>query len=372
MNGWTSASRSQTGWRTRHLALMGLPLIVILGGCRKKEAAEPDIRPVRTVTIEPGAGVETTTLTGEIRARYESDLGFRIDGKIIERPVDVGSIVKNGDVLARLDAQPRQQDLQSATADVASAQATLTRDQAAEARQATLLKDGFATRATYDQALADLRTAQSQVESTTARLRQAEQNLSYAVLRADADGVITAVNANTGQVVSAGQAVVRLAQPGEREAEFNVSDALLRVTPRSAPVTVVLASNPAVRVVGGVRYVSPQADATTRTYEVRISLPNAPPAMRLGATVVGSVSYDTARVVELPGSALFEQDGKPAVWIVDPQAGTVALKPISIGRYTGDRIVLNDGLQKGDVVVTAGVQKLIPGQKVRLLGAAPQ
>ena|SRR5258706_14432271 len=134
---------------------------MILVGCGKKEAAEPDIRPVRTVTVEPGDGTERTTLTGEIRARYESDLGFRIDGKIIERPVDVGSTVKNGDVLARLDPQPRQKDLQSARADAASAQATLTRDQATEARQAELLKDGFATRATYDNALANLRTAQS-------------------------------------------------------------------------------------------------------------------------------------------------------------------------------------------------------------------
>jgi RND family efflux transporter MFP subunit len=357
----------------RHLAiLVAISLVVILVGCRKKEAVEADIRPVRTITVEPRAGAETTTLTGEVRARYESDLGFRIDGKIIERPVDIGSTVKNGDVLARLDQQPRQQDLQSARADAASAQATLTKNQATEARQATLLKDGFATRASYDDALANLRTARAQVESTTARLRQAEDNLGYTQLRADADGVITTVSANTGQVVSASQAVVRLAQPGEREAVFNVSDAILSISPKNPPVTVVLASNPAISVVGRVRYVSPQADATTRTYEVRISLPDAPPAMRLGATVTGTVSLDTASVVELPGSALFEQDGKPAVWVVDPKAGTVAVKPISIGRYAGDKIVLNGGLQKGDVVVTAGVQKLIPGQKVRLLAAAPQ
>jgi RND family efflux transporter MFP subunit len=343
-----------------------------LVGCDEKATVEADIRPVRTVTVEPGAGAERTTLTGEIRARYETDLGFRIDGKIIERPVDIGSTVKSGDVLARLDPQPRQQDLQSAKADAASAQATLTRDQAAEARQAQLLRDGFATRANYDSALASLRTAQSQVASTTARLRQAEDNLGYTQLLADADGVITTVSGNIGQVVSAGQAVVRLAQPGEREAVFDVSEAILSASPKNPPVRVVLASNPSISAVGTVRYVSPQADATTRTYQVRMSLSDAPPAMRLGATVTGSVSIETAGAVELPGSALFEQDGKPAVWIVDPKAGTVAVKPISIGRYTGDKIVLSGGLQKGDVVVTAGVQKLIPGQKVRLLSAAPQ
>jgi membrane fusion protein, multidrug efflux system len=357
----------------RHLAiLVAISLVVILVGCRKTEPVGADIRPVRTITVAPGSGAELTTLTGEIRARYESDLGFRVDGKIIERPVDIGSTVKNGDVLARLDPQPRQQDLQSAKADAPSAQATLTKNQATETRQATLLKDGFATRANYDDALANLRTAQSQVESTTAKLRQAEDNLGYTQLRADADGVITTVSANIGQVVRAGEAVVRLVQPGEREAVFDVSDAILSTSPKNPPVAVVLASNPGISVVGRVRYVSPQADPTTRTYQVRISLPDAPPAMRLGATVTGGVSLDTAGVDDLPGSALFEADGKPAVWVVDAKSGTVAVKPISIARYTGDKIVLSGGLEKGDVVVTAGVQKLIPGQKVRLLEAAAQ
>jgi RND family efflux transporter MFP subunit len=355
----------------RHRSIViAISFIAILGGCDKKKVAEPDIRPVRTSTVEPGAGTEKTTLTGEIRARYETDLGFRIDGKIIERPVDIGSTVRKGDLLAQIDPQPRQQDLQSARADAAAAQATLARNQSTEARQAQLLKDGFATRATYDDALAGLRTAQSQVASTSARLTQAEENLGYTQLRADADGVISTVSASTGQVVSAGQHVVRLAQPGEREAVFNVSEAILAASPKKPPVTVVLSSNHSISVVGSVRYVSPQADATTRTYEVRISLPNAPVEMRMGATVTGSVSLDRSDLVELPGSALFEQDGKPAVWVVDSKAGTVFLKPVSVGRFTGDRIVLSGGLDKGDVVVTAGVQKLIPGQKVRLLEAA--
>lgn len=353
-------------------ALGAILLVAILAGCGKKEPPAPDIRPVRAITVEPGANAEMTSLTGEVRARYESDLGFRIDGKIIERPVDVGSTVKKGDLLARLDPQPRQQDLQSAKADAASARANLTKEQAAEARQAQLLKDGYATRAAYDDAVASLQAAQSQVDSTAARLRQAEDNLGYTQLLADADGVITVVSGNIGQVVSAGQAVVRLAQPGEREAAFNVSEMILGAAPKNPPVTVALTSNPSIKVVGRVRYVSPQADATTRTYEVRISLPDAPPEMRLGATVTGSVAFDTTGLVALPGSALFEQDGKPAVWIVDPKAGTVSVRPVSVGRYTGDRIMLSGGLNMGDVVVTAGVQKLIPGQKVRLLNAAPQ
>ena len=194
--------------------------------------------------------------------------------------------------------------------------------------------------------------------------------MGYTNLRADVDGVITAVSANAGQVVSPGQVVVRLAQPGEREAAFNASDTLLAAAPKNVPVTVMLQSNTKIKVQGTVRYVSPQADPTTRTYEVRISLADAPPEMRLGATVTGSVSLDRGGGVELPGSALFEREGKPAVWVVDPKSSTVSLRPISVDRYSGDEVLLSAGLSKGEVVVTAGVQKLIPGQAVRLMNGA--
>jgi len=352
------------------LPLTGLLALAMLVGCDDKSSPQPDIRPVRTLTVQPGASAELTTLTGEIKARYESDLGFRIDGKIVERPVDIGSVVHKGDVLARLDPQPRQQDFQAAKAEAVAAQAILVKDQAAEARQAQLLKDGYTPRAAYDTAVANLKASQSQVEATAARMKQAEDNLGYTRLVADADGVITAVSANIGQVVSPGQVVVRLAEPREREAAFNVSDTILAAAPKNVPVTVTLLSDPAIKVEGAVRYVAPQADATTRTYEVRVSLPVAPSAMRLGATVTGSVPLDRGGGVELPGSALFERDGKPAVWVVDPKSSTVSLRAISVGRYTGDEVLVSGGVSKGEIVVTAGVQKLISGQAVRLLNGA--
>src|SRR6185437_4333669 len=133
-------------------------------------------------------------------------------------------------------------------------------------------------------------------------------------------------------------------------------EAILSATRTAPPITVSLASNPSIKVVGQVRYVAPQADPTTRTYEGRVSLPNAPPEMRLGATVIGSAALQNEALVELPGSALFEQDGKPAVWTVDAKAGNVTLRPITVSRYIGDRIVVGGGLNKGDIVVTAGVQ----------------
>jgi RND family efflux transporter MFP subunit len=372
MAGSSSTERREAAVQCRSVfaTILTLAAIISLAGCGKKsEITEADVRPVRTFTVEPSDGAEVIAETGEIRARNESDLGFRILGKIIERPVDIGSTVKKGDVLARLDAQPVQQDLESAKASVASAQATLIRDAASEARQNELLKKGYTPQASYDVAVAALKVAQSQLDTANARLRQAEENLGYTELRADADGVITAVSADIGRVVTSGQAVVRLAQLGEREAVFNVSEAILDRAPTNPPVTVKLTADPAIFTVGKVRYVSPQADPTTRTYEVRVSLPDAPDRMRLGATVTGSVSIDHPGVIEVPASALFEKEGKSAVWVIDPKSTTVLLKPVGVERYTDDRIILSGGLEKGELVVTAGVQKLVPGQKVRLLTA---
>src|SRR5467141_1744839 len=193
-----------------------LVLLLALAACKKEEkAAAPDIRPVRTVTVEPSEGGETVSLTGEIQARYQADIGFRVNGKIIERPVDVGTQVKKGDILARLDPQQYRQDFEVAKAEVATAEAEETRSEAQEWRQRELLKNVNTTRVQYDQALKTFKTAQAQLNSARARQVQASENLDYTELKADNDGVITTVGADPGQVVSAGQMVVRLAQPGD-------------------------------------------------------------------------------------------------------------------------------------------------------------
>jgi RND family efflux transporter MFP subunit len=352
-------------------ALGVIVLIPALAGCKKEEkAAAPDIRPVRTVTVALSEAGETVSLTGEIQARYQADIGFRVNGKIIERPVDVGTQVKKGDLLARLDPQQYRQDFEVAKAEVATAEAEETRSEAQEWRQRELLKNGNTTRVQYDQSLKTFKTAQAQLNSARARQVQASENLDYTELKADNDGVITTVGADPGQVVSAGQMVVRLAQPGEREAVFNVAEALLKNPPRKDPtVEVNLVSNPDIRTEGRVRYISPQADPTTRTYTVRVSLPGAPPQMRLGANVIGSVTLNQGSSITIPGTALFQKEGQPAVWLVEKD-GTVQLKQITIDRYQGDLVVVGDGLAQGNVVVTGGVQKLLPGQKVRLIQAS--
>jgi RND family efflux transporter MFP subunit len=348
-----------------------LVLLVALSACKKQEAASPqEVRPVRTVTVEPKEAGETVSLTGEIQPRYQADLGFRVSGKILDRPVDVGTEVKKDELLARLDPQQFRQDLEVAKAEVAKADAEVARARAQEYRQRELLKNGHTTQVAYDQALKTYKTAQAEADAARAKQVQASENLGYTDLKADADGVISAIGAEPGQVVSAGQMVVRLAQPGEREAVFNIAEGAFKKKPTDPTVTVHLVSNPEIETAGTVRYISPQADPATRTYTVRVSLPDAPPQMRLGANVVGSVTLEQGQTVTIPGSALFQKDGKPAVWLV-AKDNTVQLKPINVQRYQGDSVIVGDWLAQGDVVVTAGVQKLLPGQKVALMDASP-
>jgi membrane fusion protein, multidrug efflux system len=359
--------------RSLTLALGAAGILILLSSltaCHKEEkAASQAIRPVRTVTVELQEGGEKVSLTGEIQPRYQADLGFRVNGKILERPVDVGTEVKKDQLLARLDPQQYRQEFEVAKAEVAKADAEVTRSQAQEYRQSELLKNGHTTQVAYDQALKTFKTAQAEADATRARQVQASENLGYTDLRADNDGVISAIGADPGQVVSAGQMVVRLAQPGEREAVFNIAEGAFKKRPTDPTVTVHLVSNPEVETAGKVRYVSPQADPATRTYTVRVSLPDAPAQMRLGANVVGTVTLDQGQTVSIPGSALFQKDGKPAVWLVEKDS-TVQLKPITVQRYQGDSVVVGDGLAQEDVVVTAGVQKLLPGQKVALMDAS--
>jgi RND family efflux transporter MFP subunit len=341
-------------------------------GCDEAAPEVATIRPVRAVVAEPVDISDALSQTGEIQARYETELGFRIDGKIIARPVDIGAKVNKGDLLARLDDETTKNEVQSAKAGLASAEAELNRARAEEGRQAILLKDGFTTQQHYETAVRDRQTAEAQRASAEAKLTLAQEHFAYTELRAEVDGIITAVFAEAGQVIAAGQRVLRIADLREREAVFDVPEVTFRLVPHDPAVEVSLVSDPAIKVVGRVRYAAPQADPTTRTYAVRISLPNASAEMRLGATVKGRVELPVQNVIGLPGVALFEEDGNPAVWVFDRTSGTVHLKRVTVLRFDSERVFLSAGVEKGDVVVTAGAHLLRPSERVRLLATAEQ
>jgi RND family efflux transporter MFP subunit len=336
-----------------------------------EEARAPEARPVRTVTVAKREAGSTITLTGRIEAPDEAALGFRIAGRVQERPVNVGDRVQPGQIIARLEPQNEMNSLRSAQANLAAAQAKLTQARNHFERQETLLAQGWTTRALFDQAQKARDTAQAQVDSADAQLKSAHDLVSFTELTADAPGVVTATGAEAGEVVQAGQMVVRLARQGGRDAVFDVPAQVLRSAPSDPVITVNLADDPAVTARGRVREVAPQADPVTRTFEVKVGLTDPPEGMRLGATVTGRLTMDAVPVIEVPASALTQADRQPAVWVVDPKSKTVALRNVDVLRFDPAKVAVSQGLDTGEIVVTAGVQALHPGQTVRLLGAQP-
>ena len=341
-----------------------------LTGCHKEAPPSPAARPVRTVTIERSTEGETLSLTGQVRAKDEVNLAFRLEGRIVERLVNVGDRVTAGQVVAKLDPQDQQNNLRSAQASLVAAEAQQTLARLTFGRQQQLLTDGWTTHAKFDEAQQALKTAEAQVDSARAQLRNARDQLSYTVLLADATGAITAVGAESGEVVHVGQMVVQLAHEGARDAVFDVSEQIIRRGPRDPLVEIVLVNDPQVTATGRVREVAPQADSATRTFRVKVAIINPPEAMRLGSTVTGRIKLSALPGVEVPASALTATSGHPAVWVVDPRGETVSLREVDVLRYDPSTVVISQGLATGDLVVTAGVQTLRPGQKVRLLGAA--
>ncbi len=351
-------------------ALLAVLLAPALAGCPEQarhEAAAPVIRPVRTVTVEPETFRIPGTVTGTIEARADADLGFRIAGKLIEREVEVGDRVKAGDRLARLDDQDQRNALRTAEANLAAAQGEQVQARNEETRKRELLANGNTSQSLYDAALLAMRTADAKVVAAQAALQAARDKVGYTELRADRDGVVTAVGAEPGQVVEAGGMVVRVARPEEREAVFNVAETGLRAAPRDPVVEVALAGAPDVVAMGRVREVAPQADPVTRTHTVRIALENPPDALRLGATVTGRLKQEPAPVIELPETALFEEGGRSAVWVVDPAERAVRRRAVTVRpRDAGGPVIVTEGLSRGDIVVIAGVHSLSEGQRVRL------
>jgi membrane fusion protein, multidrug efflux system len=370
----SSSSRIRfVDWRLSRFPLTALiapVLVVMLAGCKREVAQEaPAVRPVRTVTVEKAGIGETIVLTGQIQAEKEVALAFRIGGRIIERLVDTGAHVTADQVVAKLDPQNEFNTLRSANAALSAAKARLEQDSNHFDRQQTLLQQGWTTRANFDQAQQALRTAQAAVDDAKAQVEIAEDRVGYTELKAGVNGTITSRSAESGEVVQAGQMIFMVARDSGWDAVFDVPAQVLRTAPGDADVFVSLTDDPTVVAKGRVRQVDPQADPVTRTFRVRVAVNDPPPNMRLGATVSGRMEVDHGHGISLPASALTATDRGPAVWVVEPDKFTVALKPIEILRFDPGTVVVSSGLDGGEVVVTAGVQALHPGQKVRLLGA---
>jgi RND family efflux transporter MFP subunit len=333
-------------------------------GCKEQTQAREPVRPVMSTLVEPMQSGNTNA-TGTVEPRYKTDLSFRVEGRLIARPVNIGDLVEEGQTVAAIDPATLELDLHSAFADVSKNQAHLTNAIAKEERQRKLITTYATTKATLENVEQARAAAQALMVRAQANLTKAHEELGYAQVKSDFAGVVTAVGGEVGQVVSPGQSVVTVARPDIREAVVDIGADFPVPLRTGLPFTVNLQLNPTTHVEGQVREIGPQADSATRTRRVRITLNNPPDTFRLGATVTATLSGGQNSILRVPASAILTKDGVTFVWIVDPSASTVSLHKIeTVPDERGIRVT--GGLSAGARVVTAGIHSLKEGQQVRI------
>lgn len=335
-----------------------------VAGCHQETKAPEPVRPVLSVVIEPSQG-EGAVAVGVVESRYKTNLAFRVLGRLTARPVYVGELVSEGQVVATIDPTPLELAVRAAKAELAKAEAQLATARATEERQRTLITTDATTRQTLDNAEQARAGAEASVARARANLTKANEQLGYAQIKADFAGVVTAVGAEVGQVVSPGQSVVTIARPDVREAVVDIGEDFPVPLDIGLPFTVSLELLPSVRVEGRIREIAPQSDAMTRLRRVRIALTNPPEGFRLGSTVTVKLGKAQSPILRLPASAILSKDGTDFVWVVDQPARTVSLQKIdAVADNTGARVT--GGLAPGARVVTAGIHSLKQGQQVRI------
>ncbi|MDC6166617.1 efflux RND transporter periplasmic adaptor subunit [Paucibacter sp. XJ19-41] len=350
-------------WALAPLAMAGL-----LAGCQRHEA-EPyeEIRPVQSIVAGRSAGTVGARYSGEVVARYESRLGFRTAGKIAARLVEVGSAVKRGQPLMRLSPEQEVLQVVAAGADVDAARSRVAQARIDLQRTEALLARQFASRAELDQQKLALDQAEAQLRAALAQRQAQENQRGYTVLTADRDGVVTAITAEAGQVVAAGQSVVTLAADGDREVAISIPESRLDELRQARGMQVSVWAHPGRSWNGELRELAPGTDSVTRTYSARIAIRNADPQLlRLGMTASVLVSnVEGASAIRLPLTAILDRDGQRHVWIVDPKSSRVGLRQVALGSAEADSVLVASGLNGGETVVTAGVHMLQPGQRVK-------
>ncbi|HCX82234.1 MAG: efflux transporter periplasmic adaptor subunit [Curvibacter sp. RIFCSPHIGHO2_12_FULL_63_18] len=353
--------------RTFYTAGAVLAAALLATACSKPAPSEEPVRAVKVSTVGASSIQSGSEFSGEVRPRIESRLGFRVAGKLVRRPVELGQMVKAGQVLAQLDPQDYKLATEAARAQVAAA-ATNRDLAAADFKRFKELRDqNFISGAELERREATLKAAQAQLDQAQAQLNSQGNQASYTTLVADMAGVVTAINAEPGQVVSAGTPVVQIAQDGPRDVVFSVpEDKVVMIKAGSAVDVKVWASKTTVK--GVVREVAASADPVTRTFVVKVAL-DAKDSLALGTTVsVVPQAFDRSgvQVIKLPTSALVQSGKSTAVWVLDSASMTVKLQPITVATADGNEAVVADGLQPGMQVVIAGVHVLSPGQKVSI------
>lgn len=342
-------------------------LPIFLTACGDEPVAQKtQVTPVRVAQVKLVAAEGADRYAAQVRPRIEADLGFRIAGKITERLVETGTRVVAGTTLARLDPIDLDLQVRANEAQLTSARAEASNARSDFERYAQLRRGEWSTQQEYDRRQATMKSAEAKVRELEAEVRVTRNSVTYATLVADGPGVISAVLAEPGQVVSIGQTVFKLARSGEMEVVAAMPEQRMGRVDR-ARMEVEFWSLPGVAVAGRVREIAPIADPTTRTFQIRVTLINPPPEVQLGmsATLVAHWSEDTP-VAVLPAASLTKDGNDPAVWVVKPSGDAIERRRVQVGAFAGDTVVIVAGLTDGETVVSAGVHKLDSTMPVRI------
>ena len=349
-------------------AILVFSSALVLAGCNAQSEArrEAPARPVFVAEIHYVPRSADRALPGVVKARTETDLGFRIAGKIARRFVDAGAIVKQGEPLAALDDSDLRLQVEQAEADLSAAKSSRNQQEAELTRVETLRRQGWSAAADFDKTKA----AADQAQATLTRAERAEtlarDALSYATLAADADGIVTAALAQTGQVLAAGAPVIRLAHSGEKEADVAIPEALVGRA-KSAAARATFWALPGVSIAATLRELSPNADPMTRTYDARYSLPDAPADLSLGMSASVALGGDGEKIAHAPLGAVFDEGDGPTLWVVDAASGAISSAKVKVVGYDNDSALIAGGVPEGALVVALGAHKLDPSQKARIV-----
>lgn len=341
-----------------------------LGACSKQEAAESEKgRPVLVAAVHYTSQSPERSFVGTVRPRIETDMGFRVPGKVARRLVEVGQVVDVGQPLATLDEVDLKLQAEQAEAEFRAATGVLAQATAAEGRARELRAKGWSTEAQLDQVKAAGDEARARLNRAERSVELTKNSLSYANLVADTRGVVTATLVEPGQVVASGQTAIRVARSAEKEAVVAIPETLVGFA-KTGEASVTLWSEPGKKYVAKLREIAPAADPATRTYLAKFSLPGADDAVSLGMTATLTLADPaTERVARLPLSALFSQGGGPSLYVADSKTGDVVLKPVTVKAYETVDVLVIGGVEEGANVVVLGVQKLDPAQKVRVVSS---
>jgi RND family efflux transporter MFP subunit len=351
--------------KSRFLVVAGtIALALTIAGCKQEAKGPEPVRPVLSAVLQP-ASTDSTMAVGTVQPRYETNLGFRLLGRLIARPVSVGDPVAEGQTIAVIDPTALELAVRSAKADLSKAEALLENAIGAEERKRILIKTDATTRQTLDDAEQIRAGAQASSARARANLAKAIEQLGYAQVKADFAGVVTAVSAEVGQVVSPGQSVVTVARPDVREAVIDLGPDFPVPLTVGLPFTISPQLLPAVQVQGQIREIAPQADQVTRMRRVRIALNDPPESFRLGSTVTARLSNNPNPVLRVPASAVLKEGTETFVWVIDAPASTVSLQKVDLSEdERGIRVA--GGLTAGAHIVTAGIHSLKQGQQIHI------